>query len=163
MKHFILRQLNPRYWFWTLLPFFILTILGLSFVLLRGCSDKEVSRTVCNEEVYSVDSVIICNSMTQSGAVGMDQRYRVELGKQSGEVWVSYDMYDIPDEIMVLYNGKKVHNSGMVNGVHQFSFTYKGSKHGPSYCDVIIQAPDYSTGWEFTVFCPGTQPSIPSY
>ena len=160
MKHFILRQLNPKFWFWSLLPFFVLIAVGLFLVLFRGCNSKDASQVSCDGDDYSVDSIIACNSLTQAGAFGLDQKFRVGLGEQKGMVWVHYDMYSVPDDIKVIYNGKVVHHSGMTSGEHQFSFAYKGSKKGPSYCDVIMQAPDYQTGWEFTVYCPGNSAGI---
>ena len=162
MKHLFLRQLNPKYWLWALLPFFVITAIGLSLVLFRGCNDIEVSQISCGDADYSVDSVIACNALTQAGAFGLDQKFRVGLGEQKGTVWVRYDMYTVPDDIKVIYNGKEIHHSGMISGEHQFSFTYKGSRKGPSYCDVIMQAPSYQTGWEFTVYCPGNSDGLPS-
>jgi len=57
MKHFILRQLNPKYWFWALLPFFVILAIGLFLVLFRGYYDKEVLQISCVDEDDTIDSI----------------------------------------------------------------------------------------------------------
>ena len=49
MKHLILRQGDANYWKYSLLPFGILLLLCLIFLLVRGCTHKEISETFCVE------------------------------------------------------------------------------------------------------------------
>ena len=162
MKHLILRQGNTNYWKYSLLPFGISLLLCFIFMLVRGCTHKEMSETFCvevgrGEEIINVidaNTFIPCNSEQWAGLQGMHQEFRVDLGSEPGMAYVQYDMYTQKDDITILYDGKVVHHSGLISGRHEASFYFSGSINGPSYCDIIVQAPEEGTQWVFTVFCP---------
>ena len=163
MGHLILRQGDTNYWKYSLLPFGILLLLCLIFMLVRGCNKKEMSETFCVEAeviqgedtttAVDTNTYVPCNAQQESGGQGY-QEFKVNLGSEPGMVYVQYDMQYKKDDITIIYDGKVLHNSGLIRGSHEASFYFPGSKNGPSFCEIIMQAPEGGTVWEFIVACP---------
>lgn len=163
MKHLILRQGDTNHWKYSLLPFGILLLLCLIFLLVRGCNKKEMSETFCVEAgviqgedtttAVDTNTYVPCNAQQESGGQGY-QQFKVDLGSEAGMVYVQYDMLTLKDDITIRYDGKVVHHSGMVSGRREASFYFPGSKNGPSFCEITIEAPIEDTQWQFIVACP---------
>lgn len=69
-------------------------------------------------------------------------------------VYLQYDMKIKKDDITIIYDGRVLYNSGLISGIHEASFYFRGSINGPSFCEIIMQAPEEDTRWDFNVSCP---------
>src|SRR5690606_760291 len=93
-----------------------------------------------NEEIHA--PIVQCNQEVQSGGFGYTET-RHELGSSGGLVIIQYDMNNIPDKLEVIYNGQIVATTGgLVSGGGRLSFNYDPSRGGPTFCTVVVSAPD---------------------
>jgi hypothetical protein len=105
-----------------------------------------------NDQCYGATIVTGCEEFQNSGGQGITTS-TVNMGQTSGSVTLYYDMYDIPDEIEVFYEGQKIYWSG---GLVQRSNTVNLS-FGPGKSQLVvvrISAPESGTAWEFSLSCP---------
>lgn len=95
-----------------------------------------------------------CEDFIQSGGFGLTSSI-IDMHQREGEVELTYEMYNIPDEIEVFYEGKSVYSSGgPVSGKHTVNIDF-----GPGESEVllvVISADRSGTAWEFELKCPKT-------
>lgn len=92
-----------------------------------------------------------CPSTQRSGGQGTTT-LTVDLKKTSGTFPVSYQMYSIPDELTIVYEGNTIFSTGgLVSGARTTQVTYSGSS---TLVRVTINAPRSGTRWDVTVGCP---------
>lgn len=104
-----------------------------------------------NEEITAV---VHCNEEVQSGGKGRTET-RHELGNVSGRIVIDYDMQNIPDQMEVYYDGRMVVSTdGLVSGEGKISFNYSADRSKPSFCTVVVSAPNDGTIWGYRVGCP---------
>lgn len=84
----------------------------------------------------------------------------VYVGKKEGTVELTYNMFFVPDEIEVFYEGKSMYwSGGLVSGTHTTNISY--GPGGSAFLLVVISAPQSGTNWEFEMMCPVSK--IPSF
>ena len=114
----------------------------------------------CQAEKYYTLPKVACNALTQSGGQGT-QFFQVNLGTIAGTVYISYDMYTIPDQMIVTYHGTTVINTGSVSGSNIVSFEHTPTAGESNVATIEMYAPLAGTLWVFTVNCPSaSKPAI---
>jgi hypothetical protein len=95
-----------------------------------------------------------CGVVTASGGQGVT-RTRHALGLTSGLVRITYDMYGIPDRLDCFYKGVLVASTGgLVSGSGTLDWTYTLTPGDPTWCLVVMSAPNSGTAWIYTLNCP---------
>ena len=92
--------------------------------------------------------------MVKGGRQGTDIT-EVFLGNNAGQVVISYDMLDIPDQIDIYYNGELVQSTYKpVSQKGSLIWAYPADSDIGYSCTVIVRAPENGTVWEYSVSCP---------
>ncbi|MCB0738357.1 MAG: hypothetical protein KDC92_12645, partial [Bacteroidetes bacterium] len=108
---------------------------------------------------YKKPPPLPCNQNTASGGSGRTENEH-GLGKESGTFYVSYNMNDAPDE-MIIYSGPKERISsskilyqthGYVSGRNRIMINFKDIDTG--IITVIMNGPSSGTKWEYQIECP---------
>jgi hypothetical protein len=116
----------------------------------------------CNCNTENVDSANFLPPNTKpcdydqsvNGGQGNNE-YTHNLGSDPGIVNITYNMQIIPDKISIYYDGKLVASSGkLVSNTGSVSFYYPAEKGKPTYCKVILYAPEDNTSWSYHIGCP---------
>ena len=95
-----------------------------------------------------------CGQVTTSGGQGTTKT-RHALGTKAGTVQVTYDMYAIPDSFDCYYNGVLVATTGgLVSGPGTLTWAYAPQPGDPTWCLVVMSAPNSGTAWTYTLHCP---------
>lgn len=102
---------------------------------------------------------IACDAITKQGG-NIPQTFIVELGQKSCTFIFEYDMYNIPDRMIVQYGGKTLYDTGCVGskqeagrGKGSKSLTYSGSSTKVTV-KVLPSCEGGETKWKFTANCP---------
>ena len=104
--------------------------------------------------VFRINSPVKCNVLTASGGQGTTFTPHT-LGIAPGTVTVSYDLFSIPDQMDILYNGAVVASTnGLVSGANSLTFNYNPLPGGPFECIIKMYAPLNGTAWEYFAGCP---------
>ncbi|WP_448573194.1 hypothetical protein [Trichothermofontia sp.] len=93
-----------------------------------------------------------CGEEQVSGGQAGDRR-RIQLTSNRGTVSISYEHYDVPDRLQVIYEGKTVIDTGFVPNTGNASFNLQGQAN---FVDVVVTGnPQQSTTeWNYTLSCP---------
>jgi|GEM_PF-5696539 len=107
---------------------------------------------VVNIVEANIDQPSKCNAVTKSGGYGTTTTEHF-LGIESGLVTIDYEMYGIPDQMDVFYDGAKVASTnGNVSGTGTLSFAFDGT---PPYSYTITVVGDNTgTAWDYVGNCP---------
>ena len=105
-----------------------------------------------------------CDTTTKQGG-NKPETFIVELGQTSGTFVFEYDMYNIPDQMIVQYDGSTLYDTGCVGnkqgagrGKGSKSLTYSGSSTKVTV-KVLPSCEGGSTQWKFTANCPTKPPT----
>jgi hypothetical protein len=105
------------------------------------------------QKQYELEPVCVakCPSTQRSGGQGTT-RLVIDLKKTSGTFPVFYEMYDIPDELTIVYDGSTIFSTGgQVSGSQNVDVSYAGTG---TYIEVTINAPNDGTIWDVEIGCP---------
>jgi Zn-dependent metalloprotease len=104
--------------------------------------------------VFFLSNAIECN--VQSGSGGQGTSFITQnLGNSAGFVEVNYQMYTIPDQMEIYYDGELMAStSGLVSGSGVLTFNYDPNPGGPYHCIIRMYAPNSGTAWDFIAYCP---------
>jgi hypothetical protein len=92
-----------------------------------------------------------CPSTQTSGGQGTTV-LAINLLKASGTFPVSYEMYQIPDQLYITYEGTRIFDTGgLVSGSRKVNVTYSGSS---TLILVTLFAPNSGTAWDISIGCP---------
>lgn len=92
-----------------------------------------------------------CGEEQVSGGQAGDRR-RIQFNSNRGTISISYEHYDVPDRLQVIYEGKTVIDTGFVSGTGNPSFDLQGQAN---FAEVIVTGnPQQSTKWDYTLSCP---------
>jgi hypothetical protein len=92
-----------------------------------------------------------CDNFVRSGGVGTTTA-TIDMKQKSGTFRLAYEMYPIPDEIELFYQGESIYwSGGLVSGYHEADVTFNGRSQ---LVLARITAPFSGTAWEFSVSCP---------
>ena len=102
---------------------------------------------------------IACDTTTkQSG--NKPETFIVELGQKSGTFIFTYNMYTVPDQMLVEYEGEKLFDTGCTGerhgqgkGADSKSITYSGASTKVTV-KVLPACEGSTTQWTFTANCP---------
>jgi hypothetical protein len=95
----------------------------------------------------------MCDTTQQSGGQGTT-RLSIDMMATSGTFPVDYEMYQIPDQLEVFYEGNVIYTTGgLVSGASSASVTFSGST---AVVEVVISAPEEGTLWDVFIGCPGS-------
>jgi len=122
--------------------------------LANGVHSLQINSQGCNKtHDFSIGSTVDCAGSTGSGGQGTNFTDVVLLGSGAGTVNISYNMYSIPDQMDIYFNGNLVATTGgLVSGSGMLSFYYPGG--GTNTCTVRMYAPNSGTAWDYSVACP---------
>lgn len=95
-----------------------------------------------------------CGQTTASGGQGTTKT-RHALGLTAGTVTITYDMFSVPDRLDCFYRGVLVATTGgLVSGPGTLSWAYDPQAGDPSWCLIVMSAPNAGTAWTYTLACP---------
>jgi hypothetical protein len=95
-----------------------------------------------------------CPSTQESGGQGTT-RLTIDLLRSSGVFPVSYNMYTIPDQLIITYEGQTIFDTGgLVSGSLSTTVSFSGTS---TIIQVTINAPQDGTAWDVFVGCPTNQ------
>lgn len=121
--------------------------------------ENNLNVSACNEANLSSASttttggaVAFCDREQASGGQEGDQR-TVQMGSNSGEIEIEYEMYGVPDRLQIIYEGKELLNTGFVSGNSRVSVPFEGKS---GRVEVIITGNQQESGtqWDYTLYCP---------
>jgi len=94
----------------------------------------------------------LCDSEQASGGQVGDIR-TIQLTADSGEIEISYEMYDVPDRLIVTYEGSTILDTDFVSGSRRLSIPFRGNS-AQVKVEVIGNRDVASTKWQYTLYCP---------
>ncbi len=100
-----------------------------------------------------------CDKTTKQGG-NKPETFIVELGQKSGTFIFKYNMYSVPDRMLVEYEGRKLFDTGCTGNKHgsgkgagSKSITYSGASTKVTV-KVLPSCEGGNTQWTFTASCP---------
>ena len=155
-----------NWWLYYLLFFLLLGVLIYAFLWQPHCR-ASYSQEIPHQEIPapetpdppqapqpSAPEVVECNATVESGGQGRTVT-RHALGSKAGRVVVEYEMYQRPDKLTVIYNGKVVATTGdVVSGYGSIGWDYPAQAESPQECEVEVYAPEEDTKWDYQLNCP---------
>jgi hypothetical protein len=94
-----------------------------------------------------------CPLTQQSGGAGQF-KFLVDVKETQGTFNVSYNMYDIPDAMVIAHEGIVVYSTnGLVSGQATVLVTYGSGNSTSTIVSLSLSAPEDSTAWEVFVAC----------
>ncbi len=91
--------------------------------------------------------------LDKPGGQGTGQTFLYTVGGGAQKLDIAFEAYHIPDRLIVRANGiELVDTVTQVSGFNQFEINYDPAIHG-SFLDIIVDAPNAGTAWEFCVNC----------
>lgn len=98
--------------------------------------------------------VLPCNSSVSSGGQG-DTTTLHHIGGFPGWVRLDYEMFTIPDQAQLIYDGSVVADTGdLVSGQGSLHWYYPADEGAPETIAVRVYAPENNTAWNYTLRCP---------
>ena len=145
-------------------------------------SGRYSKSTTKNINVLMAD--VDCGGLLQvSGGVrtwGNPYEKIIDLGTDTGEVWMRYDSYNIPDRFILEWDGEEKIDTGWVgdygnsinatkyidalkdhdpsltiSGIGQGTISFNKNKREPIVAKLIVHCPLFTTGWRVKIGCPG--------
>ena len=96
-----------------------------------------------------------CPTQQNAGGYGRFQQFTVDLHKTQGVFQVYYEMYRIPDQLKIYYEGASVFSTGgLVSGSRTVNVSYGSDTSTSTTVTVEVDAPDEDTAWVVSVSCP---------
>ena len=123
------------------------------YLIVRGFADDAASEAKKKQDDYEKTDVCVapCPSTQQSGGQGTT-RLVIDLLQSSGTFPVEYQMYQIPDQLYITYEGTRIFDTnGLVSGSQSAQVSYSGNS---TLVEVTIFAPNDGTAWDVFVGCP---------
>ncbi|TAG91902.1 MAG: hypothetical protein EAZ18_15915 [Oscillatoriales cyanobacterium] len=101
---------------------------------------------------HKKDHVAQCGQQQVSGGQAGDTR-TIQLTAKKGKINVSYEMFDVPDQLIVRYEGRVIINTGFVSDSSTVSADFDGNSDQVEV-EVIGNRQQSSTKWNYTLSCP---------
>jgi hypothetical protein len=164
-----LNYFSYRYW-WLILLFFITYVIAWYLLCFRAnefkCNNFEQVNNRINSIEASIDDCCSCKAALQaniqpcntsedvSGGTGFFESFH-DLGSESGKVTIRYNMLNIPDKMDVYHNDVIVASTNqLVSGTGSISWSYKAQPGEPTFCKIVMTAPQANTSWIYYIGCP---------
>ncbi|MDB6028310.1 MAG: wapA 2, partial [Verrucomicrobiales bacterium] len=103
--------------------------------------------TTVIEDSLAVDPVTISAS---SGGAAEDFNF-IDTGLTNGQIKISYQMFSVPDDIRIYYQGVLLYDSGLVSGSNNLVINYSGAS---TIVEVVMNEGNNTnsgTAWNYTV------------
>lgn len=146
-----------NWWLYYLLFFLLLGLLIYALLWKPRCEGTYTPPTasqISEPQEPSPVEVVECNAAVESGGQGRTVT-RHALGSKAGRVVVEYEMYQRPDKLTIIYNGKVVATTGdVVSGNGFIEWDYPAQVGAPQECEVEVYAPEEDTKWDYQLNCP---------
>jgi hypothetical protein len=131
------------------------TLASAFFLAVRSSIGKTAYKTAQDEQTdyETTEDVCVakCPTTQRSGGQGVTT-LTIDLLKTSGTFPVSYQMYTIPDELTIVYEGQQIFSTGgLVSGGTTANVNFAGAS---TKIQVTINAPNSGTAWDVFVGCP---------
>lgn len=94
----------------------------------------------------------LCDYEQASGGQEGDIR-TIQLTDTSGTIEVEYEMYGVPDRLIVTYEGNTILDTGEVSRGKRVSASFSGNS-GQVTVEVIGNQENEGTQWNYTLYCP---------
>ncbi len=93
-----------------------------------------------------------CDREQASGGQEGDRR-TIQLTETEGELRINYEMFDVPDRLQVVYEGRNLIDTDFVSGRNTLSIPFKGNS---GQVEVIVTGNEEksTTKWNYTLYCP---------
>lgn len=112
------------------------------------CGDETQFDCKCNKCITQ------CPTQQRSGGQGFIT-FTVDLKKTRGTFQVSYNMFGIPDELTLFYEGVQVFGTGgLVSGSRTVSVNFGSENSTSTIVTLQLRAPNEGTAWRVSVSCP---------
>jgi hypothetical protein len=122
-------------------------------IVLQCCKDEDCGDPTQFECECSLCTTQ-CPTQQRSGGQGFTS-FSVNMFKTKGTFSVSYQMYTVPDQLKIYYEGAVVFSTGgLVSGGQTVGVTYGSNTTTSTTVTVEINAPEYGTVWDVSVSCP---------
>ncbi len=122
-------------------------------IVLQCCNDNNCGDTTefeCKCNLCTTQ----CPTEQRLGGQGFTF-FSVNLFKTKGTFSVYYQMYAIPDQLKVYYEGSAIFSTGgLVSGSRTVAITYGSNTTTSTTVTAKINAPEPGTIWEVSVLCP---------
>jgi len=145
------------WWFYYVLLFILIGWLIYSLMWKPLCEENIVyihEKIEVAPEVNDPINIVVCNTEVKSGGQGRTTTTH-ELGRKAGQVYIEYDMDNIPDKMEVFYNGQLVATTReLVSNQGSLNFYYSAKPNEPNQCKVEMSAPEEGTAWQYRLNCP---------
>ncbi len=111
----------------------------------------------CSTTTTAPTSTLACNGLVEAGSSN-PETHDVQMGKTSGSFMFRYTMHVVKDQMLVLYEGKTLFDTGCVGPGNYIELSQPLTYQGNSSTITVKVIPNCdganSTQWEFKVDCP---------
>lgn len=123
--------------------------------------DQSESRSTFNPTEESIAMQIFfakergyqfCNELQDSGGQEGSKR-TIQLTANKGIIELDYEMYTVPDSLIVTYEGKELVRRESISGSDSLSIPFEG-KSGQVTVEIIGNQEDAGTKWDYNLKCP---------
>lgn len=128
----------------------LLIVICAAGAVISARSTLALSGSFPNASPAAAPATLRCDNQVKSGGHGVTT-LAVELGSKSGAFLFSWDAMNMPDSIVVTYEGGTILNTGLVSGKGSRLLSYSGSS---SRIMVTVTGTRAGTGWIFNAACP---------
>ncbi|MDY6938696.1 MAG: hypothetical protein SWY16_13610 [Cyanobacteriota bacterium] len=95
--------------------------------------------------------IAYCNREQASGGSQGDRR-TLQMNLSKGEIKFEYEMYQVPDRVQIIYEGREILDTGFISGSDSLTIPYEG---GSGRMEVILTGNEsIGTRWDYTLRCP---------
>ena len=102
----------------------------------------------------NIKGIPFCDEEQASGGSPGDRRI-IQLTATQGTLDIEYEMFDIPDQLQIFYEGNELYDSGLTSGRKEFSLPFQGNS---GRIEVVLTGnQDPNTKWNYTISCPGPE------
>jgi len=130
-------------------------IIALAFYLAVNSPIGQAAYKIAQDRQknHEMENVCIakCPTTQESGGQG-NTTLTIDMLKTSGTFPVTYQMYSIPDQLYIVYEGKRIFDTGgLVSGSQSIDVTFSGKS---TIIQANIYAPTFGTAWDVFLGCP---------
>lgn len=100
--------------------------------------------------------VIACNTTTKAGS-NPPQTIIVNVGRNAGTARFQYEMFDVPDHMVVQYGGQTLADTGCVSGSKTLPLALSGAREQVTIIVKPACRKSEQTQWNFTLSCPSAE------
>ncbi|MGF1537782.1 MAG: hypothetical protein ACFB4J_15060 [Elainellaceae cyanobacterium] len=96
--------------------------------------------------------VAYCDLEQASGGQEGDERI-LQMSRPIGEIEIEYEMFDVPDRLQIIHEGREILDTGFVSSSRRISVPFSGSS-GRVKVSLTGNFEIDTTEWNYTLYCP---------